>query len=71
MHKFTKGSARAKKYLRVHSAPNEQIFTRKVVNIYERHIYGSCWPLNHLWTSSQHDLTLISEGNLNERLVKD
>jgi hypothetical protein len=54
------------KMIQVHDCVRE-----KVTHFYERHIYGSCRPLNHLWTSSQHDLTFISKGNTNGGLVKD
>jgi hypothetical protein len=61
----------ANKVLRVHNAPSARLCMRKSMNFYERRIYASCQPLNHLWTNSQHNLTFISKGNMNGGLVKD
>jgi hypothetical protein len=63
--------AQAKEAHRVHNAPYARLCTRKATHFCEQHIYRSCQPLTHFWTSSQLDLILKSELNPNAGMVKD
>jgi hypothetical protein len=63
--------AHTKESHRAQSPPYARLCTRKVTHFCEWCLYGSCWPLTQLWTSSQLDLILKSKMNLNGGLVKD